>query len=185
MQAIAPLAASILPGWRGLASARSAPRRDYRVEPAPFAAVHGNGAPRIDGHAKACPTKRPMFSAVGHASAQCHLLCPSHTVCINCGSVNRPNRKLQSGPNSCDWPMPHTFCDENYPAECLTRISARNPDKIRFQRARLGPRRTDSCAGCDSIAADLATALLQSRQVCGIGHDWLPTIWAEWLQDEK
>src|ERR1035437_1541324 len=27
----------------------------------------------------------------------------------NCGSVNRPNRKLQSGPNSCDWPVELTL----------------------------------------------------------------------------
>jgi hypothetical protein len=113
----------------------------------------------------------------------------------NCGAANRGRgplwggfsagsfgaRALADGPKGRlkggrgqDFPMPHTFCDENYAAECPTRISAGNAGKIRFQRARLGPRRTNSCAGCDSIAADLATALLQSRKVCGIGQDCPP-----------
>jgi hypothetical protein len=38
------------------------------------------------GKLKHAPSMHPIL--VGHALAQCHLLCPSHPVCINCGADN-------------------------------------------------------------------------------------------------
>src|SRR5271169_6689101 len=38
------------------------------------------------------------------------LTLPAPALCIHGGAVDRSNRRLQSGPNSCDWPVepPHT-----------------------------------------------------------------------------